>query len=156
MQETESESAAQQVAAIPATVLAVPASLHASLMARLDRLGSAKEVAQNGAVIGREYSHALIVAVARKPKVELISAHDRLMAAGLLFRQGLPPDATEDANVDIRDRATGDPTSGMRRERRGRTRPDSALARARPRLLRARALRDRGLGHPQEPAEIQG
>jgi hypothetical protein len=76
VQETESESAAQQVAAIPATVLAVPASLHASLMARLDRLGSAKEVAQNGAVIGREYSHALIVAVARKPKVELISVLD--------------------------------------------------------------------------------
>ena len=46
--------------------VAVPASLHASLMARLDRLGSAKEMAQIGAVIGREFSHALLAAVARK------------------------------------------------------------------------------------------
>ena len=44
--------------------LAVPASLHASLMARLDRLGPAKEVAQIGAAIGREFSHALLAAVA--------------------------------------------------------------------------------------------
>ena len=51
--------------------LAVPASLHASLMARLDRLGSAKEVAQIGAVIGREFSHALLAAVARKRETEL-------------------------------------------------------------------------------------
>ena len=74
--------------------LAVPASLHASLMARLDRLGSAKEVAQIGAVIGREFSHALLAAVARKPEQELQSALDRLIAAGLLFRQGVPPQAT--------------------------------------------------------------
>ena len=78
-------------AAIPSPVLAVPASLHASLMARLDRLGSAKEVAQIGSVIGREFSHALLVAVARKPKAELASGLDRLIEAGLLFRQGVPP-----------------------------------------------------------------
>ena len=63
-------------------------------MARLDRLGTAKKVAQIGAVIGREFSHALLVAVARKPEAELQSALDRLMAAGLLFRQGVPPHAT--------------------------------------------------------------
>ena len=40
-------------------------------MARLDRLGPAKEVAQIGAAIGREFSHALLTAVARKPEVEL-------------------------------------------------------------------------------------
>ena len=74
--------------------LAVPASLHASLMARLDRLGPAKEVAQIGAAIGREFSHALLAAVVRKPEAELGSALDRLMAAGLLFRQGVPPHAT--------------------------------------------------------------
>src|SRR5262249_15628582 len=71
--------------------LTVPASLHASLMARLDRLGAAKEVAQIGAAIGREFSHALLAAVARKPEVELGSALDRLIGAGLLFRQGVPP-----------------------------------------------------------------
>jgi predicted ATPase len=58
--EAGSEDAAQHVAsAIPSPGLAVPASLQASLMARLDRLGPAKEVAQIGAAIGREFSHAL-------------------------------------------------------------------------------------------------
>ena len=69
--EAGSESAAEHTAAaIPSPALAVPASLHASLMARLDRLGSAKEVAQIGAAIGREFSHALLAAVVRKPEAE--------------------------------------------------------------------------------------
>jgi class 3 adenylate cyclase/tetratricopeptide (TPR) repeat protein len=82
------------VAVIPSPSVAVPASLHASLMARLDRLGSAKEVAQIGAVIGREFPHALIAAVVRKKEPELRSALDRLIDAGLLFRQGVAPHAT--------------------------------------------------------------
>ena len=93
--EAESEGEARQTAAaISSPALAVPASLHASLMARLDRLGPAKEVAQIGAAIGREFSHALLAAVARKPEAELGSALDRLIAAGLLFRQGVPPHAS--------------------------------------------------------------
>ena len=76
------------------SALAVPASLHASLMARLDRLGPAKEMAQIGAAIGREFSHTLLAAVARKPEPELASALDRIIAAGLLFRQGVPPQAS--------------------------------------------------------------
>ena len=93
--EAESEGDAQQTAAaVPPSALAVPASLHASLMARLDRLGSAKEVAQIGAAIGREFSYALMAAVARKAEADLASALDRLTAAGLLFRQGAPPHAT--------------------------------------------------------------
>jgi tetratricopeptide (TPR) repeat protein len=93
--EAETEGDAQQTtAAVPSSALAVPASLHASLMARLDRLGPAKEVAQIGAAIGREFSHALLAAVARKPEAELQAALDRLGAAGLLFRQGVPPHAT--------------------------------------------------------------
>jgi predicted ATPase len=92
--EAESEGEAQRTtAAVPSPAFAVPASLHASLMARLDRLGSAKEVAQIGAVIGREFSHALLVAVVPKPETDLRSALDRLIAAGLLFRQGVPPHA---------------------------------------------------------------
>jgi tetratricopeptide (TPR) repeat protein len=71
--------------------VAVPASLHASLMARLDRLGAAKEIAQIGAAIGREFSYALLSAVASKPEVALAAALDRLLAAGLLFREGVPP-----------------------------------------------------------------
>jgi class 3 adenylate cyclase len=87
---TESE-ARQTVAAAPSPLVAVPATLQASLMARLDRLGPAKEIAQMGAAIGREFSHALIAAVARKSEVELEGALDRTIAAGLLFRQGTPP-----------------------------------------------------------------
>jgi predicted ATPase len=63
-------------------------------MARLDRLGPAKEVAQTGAAIGREFSHALLASVARKPEAELASALDRLIETGLLIRQGVPPHAT--------------------------------------------------------------
>ena len=93
--EAESEGDARQTAAtVPSSALAVPASLHASLMARLDRLGHAKEVAQVGAVIGREFSHALLAAVAAKTEAELQSALDRLVEAGLLFRQGVAPHAT--------------------------------------------------------------
>src|SRR5262245_62544049 len=86
--------ARKTAAAIPSSALVVPASLHASLMARLDRLGPAKEVAQFGAAIGREFSHALLLAVVRKPDAELQLALNRLVTAGLLFRQGVPPHAT--------------------------------------------------------------
>jgi predicted ATPase len=93
--EAENQGAAElTVALIPSPTRAVPASLHASLMARLDRLGAAKEVAQIGAAIGREFSHALLAAVARKQDAELQSSLDRLIEAGLLFRQGVPPHAT--------------------------------------------------------------
>ena len=93
--EAESEGEAQRTtAAVPSPALAVPASLHASLMARLDRLGPAKEVAQIGSAIGREFSHALLASVVSKPETELGSALDRLTAAGLLFRQGVPPRAS--------------------------------------------------------------
>jgi class 3 adenylate cyclase/tetratricopeptide (TPR) repeat protein len=86
--------ARRTAATVPPSVLAVPASLHASLMARLDRLGPAKQIAQIGAAIGREFSHSLLAAVVGKPEVELQSALDRLISAGLLFRQGVPPHAT--------------------------------------------------------------
>jgi class 3 adenylate cyclase len=93
--EAEGEGAVERtIAAVPPPALAVPASLHAALMARLDRLGSAKEVAQIGAAIGREFSHPLLAATSRKSETELASALDGLIAAGLLFRQGVPPNAT--------------------------------------------------------------
>jgi predicted ATPase len=93
--EAESEGEARRTAAtIPSPALAVPASLQASLMARLDRLGGAKEVAQIGAAIGREFGHTLLAAVVSRPEAELGLALDRLVAAGLLFRQGVAPHAT--------------------------------------------------------------
>ena len=70
--EAEGEGEARRtIAAVPSPALTVPPSLHASLMARLDRLGPAKEVAQVGAAIGREFSHALLAAVAHKPNAEV-------------------------------------------------------------------------------------
>lgn len=93
--EAESEGAARRVVAVvPSPALAVPASLHAALMARLDRLGRAKEVAQIGAAIGRTFSHALLASVFGQTGTELASALDRLIQAGLLFRQGAPPHAS--------------------------------------------------------------
>ena len=93
--EAESEGEARQtVAVVPSPALPIPASLHASLMARLDRLGPAKEVAQVGAAIGREFSHSLLALVVREAGAELASALDRLIQAGLLFRQGVPPHAS--------------------------------------------------------------
>ena len=70
--EAESEEQAlRTTTAIPSPRLEIPASLHASLMARLDRLGPAKEVAQIGAMIGREFSHAVLASVVRKTEAEL-------------------------------------------------------------------------------------
>jgi class 3 adenylate cyclase/predicted ATPase len=86
--------AKQTAASVPSPALAVPASLHASLMARLDRLGPAKELAQIGAAIGREFSHALLAAVVHKPEAELASSLGCLVRVGLLFRKGVPPHAT--------------------------------------------------------------
>jgi class 3 adenylate cyclase/predicted ATPase len=93
--ETASEDAARRIAgSVPSPAMAVPASLHASLMARLDRLGGSKELAQIGAAIGREFSHELLAAVAFRPEAKLEMQLDRLVRAGLVFRQGAPPDAT--------------------------------------------------------------
>jgi class 3 adenylate cyclase/predicted ATPase len=73
--------------------LAIPTSLHASLMARLDRLASVRHVAQIGAAIGREFSYALLRAVSRFPEDELQAALARLVASELAFQRGTPPDA---------------------------------------------------------------
>jgi class 3 adenylate cyclase/tetratricopeptide (TPR) repeat protein len=108
--EAETDGAADRVAAaVPSPALAVPASLHASLMARLDRLGGpTKELAQVAAAIGREFAHALLATVLPKPEGELGPALDRLMAAGLLFRRGVPPHATYlFKHVLVRDAAYG-------------------------------------------------
>jgi predicted ATPase len=105
--EADSESEARRVAAlVPSPALAVPASLHASLLARLDRLGPAKELAQIGAAIGREFSHRLLAVVARKPEAELQTALDRLISGGLLLRQEGAPYATYSfKHVLVRDAA---------------------------------------------------
>jgi predicted ATPase len=72
---------------------AIPSTLHASLLARLDRLASVRLVAQTGAPIGREFSYALLHAVVRLPETELQTALARLVASELVFQHGTPPDA---------------------------------------------------------------
>ena len=82
------------LSASPIPALAVPATLHASLMARLDRLGpAAKEIAQIGAVLGREFGYELIERVAQRP-AELQIGLDRLVEAGLLFCRGAAPQSS--------------------------------------------------------------
>jgi len=82
------------IAAVPPSSLAVPATLHASLLGRLDRLGPlAKTVAQVGAAIGRDFSHELLAAAAQLAEPELQEALRRLVEAGLVFQRGLPPAA---------------------------------------------------------------
>jgi class 3 adenylate cyclase len=84
----------------PLPPLAVPATLQASLVARLDLLGSAKEVAQIGAAIGRQFSYELISAVSASSvavsafSIDLDAALGRLTASGLISRRGTPPIAT--------------------------------------------------------------
>src|SRR5262249_24676315 len=77
----------------PLSALTIPATLHASLLARLDRLGSVREVAQIGAALGRHFSHELISAVASMPQQQLDDALAQLVSAELIFRRGMPPDA---------------------------------------------------------------
>jgi class 3 adenylate cyclase len=107
--EAESEEAARRTAAaMPSLTLAVPASLQASLMARLDRLGPAKEVAQVGAVIGREFAYDLLAQAARKSDEQLYAALSVLGEAGLVYCQGTLPQATfQFKHALIRDAAYG-------------------------------------------------
>src|SRR5262249_16167085 len=71
----------------------VPATLHDSLMARLDRLPEVKRVAQVAACIGRNFEYRTLSSVAGLEDRELRSALERLVEAELIFRRGTPPDA---------------------------------------------------------------
>jgi hypothetical protein len=74
------------------SALPVPSTLQASLMARLDRMPAAKQVAQIGAVIGREFGSDLLGAVAGLPDRSLAQGLEELVAAGLVFRRDAPPE----------------------------------------------------------------
>ena len=73
--------------------LAIPTTLNASLLARLDRLAPVREVAQIGAALGRQFSHELISAVSPMPPQQLDDALTQLVSTELMFRRGSPPDA---------------------------------------------------------------
>jgi class 3 adenylate cyclase/tetratricopeptide (TPR) repeat protein len=106
------------LAASPVPNLAIPATLHASLIARLDRLGViAKEVGQVGAVIGREFGYDLIEAVAQRPAAEVGLGLDRLTEAGLLFCRGVAPQSSYlFKHALVQDAAYGTLLRGRRQE----------------------------------------
>jgi predicted ATPase/class 3 adenylate cyclase len=83
----------QYVLEHPLPPLAIPTTLQASLMARLDRLSSVREVAQIGAVAGRDFHYELLNAVAGLPRQRLDEALDQLMRSELMFRRGEIPHA---------------------------------------------------------------
>jgi predicted ATPase/class 3 adenylate cyclase len=92
--EAGAERGGEIAASVPAARLGVPATLQASLMARLDRLGpAAKAVAQIGAAIGREFSYELAASVGELAEERLQDALQRLVDAGLVFQRGTPPEA---------------------------------------------------------------
>jgi class 3 adenylate cyclase/tetratricopeptide (TPR) repeat protein len=78
----------------PLNALAIPSTLHDSLMARLDRLQPIKEVAQTAACIGREFEHNLLAKISPLSDADLDAALDGLIKAELVYRRGLAPDAT--------------------------------------------------------------
>jgi tetratricopeptide (TPR) repeat protein len=80
-------------AAGPMPSLAIPETLQASLLARLDRLAPVREVAQIGAALGRQFTHELIGAVAPMPQRQLDDGLAQLAGAELIYRRGTPPDA---------------------------------------------------------------
>jgi predicted ATPase len=77
----------------PLPPLAIPATLHDSLMARLDRLATVKALAQLGATLGREFPYALLQAVSPWDEATLQRGLQQLVEAEFLYQQGLPPQA---------------------------------------------------------------
>jgi class 3 adenylate cyclase/tetratricopeptide (TPR) repeat protein len=113
---------AAALSSVPHPALSVPATLHASLMARLDRLGpAAKDVAQTGAAIGREFGHGLLAIVSDLPEPQLQEALDRLTDSGLLFVRGTPPEANYlFKHALVQDAAYGSLLRGRRQSRHRR------------------------------------
>ncbi|MGE3294947.1 MAG: AAA family ATPase, partial [Geminicoccaceae bacterium] len=105
----------------PLPPLAIPATLYDSLMARLDRLAPVREVAQIGAVIGREFGQELLAAVASLPDDELARALGELVGSELVFRRGLPPHAVYTfKHALVQDAAYASLLRGKRQQLHGR------------------------------------
>jgi tetratricopeptide (TPR) repeat protein len=101
--------------------LEIPETLHDSLLARLDRLGPAKQVAQLGAAIGREFPYALLEAIAPMKEVALREGLGRLLEAELVYQRGLPPKASYTfKHALVQDSAYHSLLESQRRELHGR------------------------------------
>jgi len=105
----------------PLLPLAVPPTLQASLVARLDRLGPVKEVAQTAAAIGREFTFEMLRGVSSRPEHDLQTALDQLTASGLIFEQGTRPSSTYAfKHALVQDAAYGTLLRSRRRQLHGR------------------------------------
>jgi hypothetical protein len=101
--------------------LAIPETLQDSLMARLDRLGEAKQVAQLGAAIGRDFPYALLEAIAPLKELALREGLGRLVEAELVYQRGLPPRASYTfKHALVQDAAYQSLLESQRRELHGR------------------------------------
>jgi DNA-binding winged helix-turn-helix (wHTH) protein len=147
---TKDESSYQLSGPLP--LLAIPLTLQDSLMARLDRLGPAKQVAQIGAAIGREFPYDLLRAVARIDDMALRDALDRLEATELASSRGKPPKATYTfKHALVQDAAYGTLLRSRRQHLHGEI--SSTIERAfpeivemQPEILASKALHGSGLG----------
>jgi class 3 adenylate cyclase/tetratricopeptide (TPR) repeat protein len=111
------ETGDRYLATGPITPLAIPTSLQASLLARLDHLAPTSDVAQIAAALGRQFSHELISAVAAIPRQQLDDDLMQLVNAGLIFRRGTPPDAEYTfKHALVQDTAYGTLLRGRRRQ----------------------------------------
>jgi class 3 adenylate cyclase len=119
---TGGDAAHSVASAIPSRRTAVPATLQASLLARLDRLGSAaREMAQAGAAIGREFSYDIVSAATERPAADVQAALDRLVHSGLVFQRGTPPAADyQFKHALVQDTAYGTLLRGPRQALHGR------------------------------------
>jgi predicted ATPase len=131
----------------------IPVTLQDSLMARLDRLGPAKEVAQVGAVLGREFSYELLRAVSSMPEAELQAALAKLTDAELIYARGIPPEAQyQFKHALVQDAAYEALLKSRRKELHRRTaeiltQRFAAVAETQPEVL-ARHLADAGDAEP--------
>jgi predicted ATPase len=108
------------IAGTPPT-LSIPATLHDSLMARLDRLARVKDIAQIGSAIGREFSYRVLAAVTPEPKAQVEEALAQLIAAELISVRGDPPDCIYTfKHALVQDAAYGSLLRAKRQELHGR------------------------------------
>ena len=124
----------------PLPTLGIPATLQESLLARLDRLGRAKEVAQTAAAIGREFSHDLLVEVAALPLADLDEALEHLIEAELVSCGSTSPSGYTFRHALIRDIAYGSLVRPRRQELHARiadalSRADAQVSNSQPELL---------------------
>jgi class 3 adenylate cyclase len=141
-----------------ATSIDVPATLKDSLEARLDRLGSAKEIAQIGAVIGRSFDFDLLGQVSASTANKLHSGLERLVQSELVSCRGVPPDATYTfKHALVQDTAYGSLLRGRRTEIHGRIAQTLEMKEAEPEVIahhftEARAA-ERAIPHWREAAK---